>query len=269
MNSYIEESSSKIEYVNFDNLEEFPNNVDFEVIWKECYSHLDDVQTTDWLGQYNSINILRRLNKFEQKVFEALLDKLIFSIAKLASSIRSNISKLALILCGEIFHTHNYNTKTLKQLVPAVLCQSAHLKQFIKDEAQTALVHLSKCKSNTFEIIQLLSEGVTNKNPTISETSLNHLLNFIRNCSLYDIQTDEWRSILVAVVNIYSLKKEIYTKKALKLLTLYIEILDDSFDSVVKHLAGNYQIVINNIRFELASKLTKGNKQTIKDYIKK
>jgi hypothetical protein len=270
MNSNMsDEMVTKIEYTNFDNLEDFQNDYNYEIAVTNCYTALNDVQSTDWLSQYNSLMVLRRLNKHESKAFEAIFDKLLFNIVKLAASIRTNIAKQALILCGEVFYTHNYGTKSLKQLVPAVLAQSAHLKQFIKDEAQNALIMLGKCKANTFDIIQLLSEGITNKNLTISESSLNTLLSFIRNCNLYDIQNDEWRSMLISVVNIYGLKKDIYTKKAVKVLAVYQDVLEDSFDSVVKYLPSECQSVVNTIRREIASKTMKNSKTSFKDLMNK
>jgi hypothetical protein len=256
MNSVIQDSSTaKIEYISFNDLEDF-GDIDFELLVKECYNSLEE-NNADWIQQYNGLNTLRRLNKFEAKVFDAIFEKLVYNVAKLAISLRTNIAKIVLILFTEIFYTHNYNIKILRQIIPAILVQSAHLKQFIKEEAGKALSSLSKCKSNTFEIIQLLSEGVTNKNPTISENSLNTLLNFINNCNLYDIQNDEWLELFKSVTQIYSLKKEIYTKKACKLLSLYIEVLEDSFGSVVKRLSSDKQYIIESIKSEINAKNNK------------
>jgi hypothetical protein len=269
MDSGGNELVQKIEYIKFDELEEFSGNIDYELIYKECSVALDDPASTDWMAQYQGINTLRRINKYDGKFFEAVFEKVVYCVVKLCASIRSNISKLVLMLFSEIFYTHNFNTKNLKLIIPAVLVQSAHLKQFIKDESLNSLKHLSKCKSNTYDIILLLINDITNKNPTISENSLNCLIDFLKNCNLYDITQEDWVQMLLGIVQINALKKDIYTKKASKLLGLCSEILDDSFSMIVKKLGPENQSVINAMKRDLVAKASKISKPALKEVISK
>jgi len=65
----------------------------------------------DWFCQFESINDLRRLNKYHPKLFLEVLQEILLEFVKLVVSLRSNIAKLALILLTEFFENKIYFVK--------------------------------------------------------------------------------------------------------------------------------------------------------------
>ena len=241
----------KIEYIKFQDLENISNN-EIETLIDQL---LNLTIETDWLIQYESINFLRRLNKYNKLKFEQIFDKLSQLIVKLSSSIRSNISKVILLLISEIFFCDNFIGRWVKILIPAVLFQSASNKGFIKEEALICLDNISKSKTNhEYVIICTLSEEIMNKNPVISENSLNCLINFLKQCDI-NLSRNEWNDIIMKNINIYNLKKDIYSKKAIRLLNVYLTILGDT-------------ITLLELKPDIINIIEKMKKESIKSKIK-
>jgi len=157
--------TKKIEYENYDVLQEFSEDEDFDTVRRKVTEMINDEES--WMNQYEGLNDLRRLNKYSPIVFNTVLPNTVKQIAKLTASIRSNLSKLALMLIREIFVSQNLSTnnlKGLKILVTSVMAQTATMKSFIKEEALQSLNNLSSnCYFFSTNTLQILIEEVTSK----------------------------------------------------------------------------------------------------------
>jgi len=105
-----ENSNVKVSYTDFSQLTNFNTNNEINSAINNIRMFLKDINS-DWLCQFESINDLRRLNKFQPKLFLEIFHEISLEFVKLIISIRSNIAKLALILLKEFFSNEIYFTK--------------------------------------------------------------------------------------------------------------------------------------------------------------
>jgi hypothetical protein len=276
-NEEIDPSSKKIEYELFENLVPFKESEDFSSYTNIIISQLND--DSQWLNQYEALNTLRRLNKFADFFFNSLLSHVAPMITKLTGSIRSNLSKLSIMLIKEIFSSKNISSeyfKFIKNFISAVTCQSASMKLFIKEEALASLDALSKnfLFFNTTTIIYLL-EDVSSKSLMQSENAYNTVLKIVENWSKDDIFSgtiySQWENVFIHLINLYSLKREPYVKRACKLTEIFqTKFGEEEFQNLLNLMTldqTNKNLIINMI--SQAETKKKKNSDTIKDLISK
>ncbi|KAL4484562.1 hypothetical protein ABPG74_019739 [Tetrahymena malaccensis] len=140
--------------------------------------------SNNWKAQFTAIDQLRALNKFRSedfitKVFPKTFD---FVIA-LIDSIRSNLSKNALLLVKEIFLVNKLSALE-PEAVPIILRKlfdkAISDKMFLKQEAKNAILQMEKNDEALFDCnLGGLSELCFDKNASICELACQSLHNII------------------------------------------------------------------------------------------
>jgi hypothetical protein len=239
----VENNSIKVEYQLFDDLILYEEHEDFEMIKLEIIKMIND--ESNWINQYEALNNLRRLNKFCPLVFNSILQSVILQISKLTSSIRSNLSKLSIMLVREVFMSQNLssnNLKYIKNLITCTLTQSVSMKAFIREESLAALENLSNnyyfFSSNTLHV---LIEEVGHKNLSHSENSFNIIIKIVENWSKEDIFSgtnySQWEGIYKQILNLYSMKREPFSKRACRIIeAIHMKFGEEDFQNILNSL---------------------------------
>jgi hypothetical protein len=273
----LDPSSKKIEYVLFENLLPFNDLEDLESYGNLIICELKD--ESQWLNQYEALNTLRRINKFANFFLNSLLPQVALMITKLTCSIRSNLSKLSIMLIKEIFTNQNIssqNFKYIKNFISAVTCQSASMKIFIKEESLACLDALSKNYIFfNISIIIYLIEDVSSKSLNQSENAFNTILKLVENWSKEDIFSgtiySQWEAVFLHIINLYLLKREPYVKRACKIMeTFYNKFGEDDFQNILNLIAldqTNKNLIVNIIK--QADTKKKKNTESMKELISK
>ena len=267
----------KIEYQTFENLLPFSNSEDYDKLYDIIIAYFND--DTNWLNQFEALNFLRRLNKYCPIIFNSILPNIVIFITKFTSSLRSNLSKLSIMLIKEIFYSKDFsstNFKLLKNLISAVTFQSASMKSFIKEESLVSLDALTNnfIFHNTFTLNYLIEE-ISSKSLLQSENSFNSSIKLIYNWTREDIFSGtnylQWQGILIQIINIYSLKREPYIKRACKLLeNLYTKFGEEDFQNILNSssLGEIQKNLILSILKQADTKKKKTN-ESFRDHISK
>jgi len=100
----------QVEYLDYSELVSFSSSNEANKAIKNIKTYLIDINA-DWFCQFDSINDLRRMNKYHPKLFLELFTEIVSDFVKLVVSLRSNIAKLALILLTEFFGNQLYFIK--------------------------------------------------------------------------------------------------------------------------------------------------------------
>jgi hypothetical protein len=168
---YSQGSSSEI-YTFFEDLPNlFQGSKDLNLAIEELKELSSDKY--DWKTHFDLIDQLRSLNKFYPEIMNQNLDFFTSFIQKSMNSLRSNLTKNALILVREIFEQSKDCTPSfdfLKVIIHSTLDRAISDKAFIKNEARAAMKVLEKNGFND-SIIQILCEKSFDKNASISELS--------------------------------------------------------------------------------------------------
>lgn len=267
----------KVEYQSYDNLAPFSEDEDYENLHRTLIFNLND--ETNWLNQYEALNTLRRINKFSSIIFNSILPNVCVYITKLTSSIRSNLSKLSIMLVKEIFTNQNYsytNFKLLKNLIYSVTLQSSSNKSFIKDESLASLDALSNnfIFHNTCTL-NCLIEDVASKSLVQSENSFNASIKLITNWSKEDIFSGtnylQWEGIFSQILKLHSLKREPYIKRACRLIeNLVIKFGDEDFNNLLN--SSSFDGHTKNLIFTMLKQVETKKKKpsdSIRDHLNK
>jgi hypothetical protein len=211
---------SAVEYDTYESLSEFASGFNLDKFAKEIINILED--ESEWYEQFKGINDLRRIQKFYTLKFHYLFRETYPFILRLSASIRSNLSKLALILIKEFFKFQKFNLQEismLKKTISSVLIQSAVMKAFIKEEALAGLEEIASNDSFcNLHIVSILIEEMTNKNLQIAENAYATSEKILKNMTFEDFTSHDSNlpNVLIQIVNLYYLKKDHYSKKALR-----------------------------------------------------
>jgi hypothetical protein len=233
----------KAEYEKFEDLKEFILDDKFEDLLNNTLKNLFD--ENNWYNQFEAVNDLRRLNKFHFDIFDCIFEKIVSNLAKLTSSIRSNLSKISLMLIKEFFNIRSYlreSKQSLKLLINCLVTQSSSMKSFIKEEALGGLDNLaSNMEFYSPCIVNILIEECSNKSPQSSENAFNANIKILNNWVKEDIFSgtnhNDWENILMRVINLHSMKKEPYLKRACRLVeVIYNKFGSEDFELLVSQL---------------------------------
>lgn len=158
-----------------------------------CYMHDADLSSViqklkqqtnpdaNWKEHFDVIEGLRVLNKFHANEFRNHLSEFNDFLGKSVDNLRSNISKNALMLIKEVFHSFRNSESSesfLNSIVPIILEKSVSEKGFLKNEARAALKALEKTGCNN-NVIKVLCNRSFDKNGVISELSFQSLAEIV------------------------------------------------------------------------------------------
>jgi hypothetical protein len=235
---FIQEEKSekliKVDYESYEDLKNFDKDTDFNSLINKIIQNLKD--SPEWVKAFYSINDLRRLLKFNNEIFLQILDSVVNQLNKLSLSIRSNLSKLTLILIKEIFQAKFLSTVyNQKILINSVILGSSSTKAFIKEESLNALDALAENeKFYNLNTISIILDEVSSKNLKISENSFNYIDIIFSNWKTSEIlkisSMHNWGIILQKIVNLNLLKREPYFKRSYNLMyIIFNKIGQDEF----------------------------------------
>ena len=204
------------------------------------------VETPKWKLTFDTMIFFRSVNKQNPSLIKEVIPQLTKYLIKLSNSIRSGISKEAIILVGEILNNYiNDNTpedlEIIKQLLNILFQCSTSNKKFIK-ETSNELIQNGIVKNKNYlnlDSICIIIDLMKDKKSSVCEICFNTYEKMIKEINLNntDINEDIWNKFFDKINELYAAKKEIYTKKVVKIID-YIEktLNKNNLDELLKKL---------------------------------
>ena len=229
-NKFIILESMKSPNILKENLPPFEDNTDFIILMQNLKQIILN-KDLDWTYHLAVINYIRRLFKFEKNIFNQVLFgiKLYPKIIELINSFRSILAKNALMLVNEIFSEYipefdEKKNKTpiitfIKAIIPTLILKANSNQSFIKTEANLCLESLITNMKYGDTLISLIQAMCSKKNQDI-ELAFNLANKLCDNLSKeYLDEFTLFNDLMKAMGSIYDLKKDIYVKKIIILIT--------------------------------------------------
>ena len=195
----MKETEQNIDYISPENL---VNLTDAQLSQTNISLNLSNmVENPKWHLTFDSLVFFRCINKQNPSLLKTILSELIKYLPKLSNSIRSGISKEAIILVGEILSNYiNENTDNdfvfIKQLLYILFQSATSNKKFIK-EASIELIENGFLKNNKYynlDIINIIIDLMKDKKSTVCDVCYNAYDNLIKNIDIknQDININTW-----------------------------------------------------------------------------
>lgn len=122
----------------------------------------------NWNDQFEALNMLRRLIKHHSEVFlsQVTLHNICLDLIKWADSLRSSLSKNALIVISEMCEGLGRTLDSeIGELIKIVIKKSIDTNIFLSEQADVALESMCKYSNENKLLSSLFSLASTNKNP--------------------------------------------------------------------------------------------------------
>ena len=228
-----------------------------------------------WEINFSTMIYFRCLHKQNPEKLKIILPKITPFLNKLSNSIRSGISKLSMILMGEILNSFsiekNEDINLIKEIVGIVLHGTFSTKTFLKNTANNILKSnvVENTKYENFDFTTELIDLMRNEKTIISDTAYNVYQNIIKNIKLDNINNDSWNNFFIRIEELYDKKRDIYTKKCIKILNFFIEKLGkDVFMNKLKELGKEEKISLYENWIKLGTKKNIQTKMSFKEFRK-
>ena len=240
----MKETEQNIDYISIDKL---PLLSEEQLSQENISSHLSRlVETPKWKLTFDSMVFFRSVNKQNPSLIKKIITQLTKYLIKLSNSIRSGISKEAIILVGEILNNFiKENTPEdfdiIKQLLNILFQCGTSNKKFIK-ETSNELIQNGIVNNKTYlnlETICIIIDLMKDKKSSICELCFKVYEQMIKNINLKntDINENTWNKFFDKINELYAGKKEIYTKKCVKI----IEYVEKNFEK------KNFEKLLNKL----------------------
>ena len=271
----MKETEQNIDYISPENL---VNLTDAQLSQTNISLNLSNmVENPKWHLTFDSLVFFRCINKQNPSLLKTTLSELIKYLPKLSNSIRSGISKEAIILVGEILSNYiNENTDNdfvfIKQLLYILFQSATSNKKFIK-EASIELIENGLLKNNKYynlDIINIIIDLMKDKKSTVCDVCYNAYDNLIKNIDIknQDININTWNCFFDKINELYNAKKEIYIKKCVKILEYFENNLGkNKFDELLLKLNRGDDIKKYENWIKLGSKKN-STQMSFKDFMK-
>jgi hypothetical protein len=271
----MKETEQNIDYISPENL---VNLTDAQLSQTNISLNLSNmVENPKWHLTFDSLVFFRCINKQNPSLLKTILSELIKYLPKLSNSIRSGISKEAIILVGEILSNYiNENTDNdfvfIKQLLYILFQSATSNKKFIK-EASIELIENGLLKNNKYynlDIINIIIDLMKDKKSTVCDVCYNAYDNLIKNIDIknQDININTWNCFFDKINELYNAKKEIYIKKCVKILEYFENNLGkNKFDELLLKLNRGDDIKKYENWIKLGSKKN-STQMSFKDFMK-
>ena len=235
------------------------------------------VETPKWKLTFDAMVFFRSLNKQNSTLIKKIIPEITKYLPKLANSIRSGISKEAIILIGEILFNYNNENNTfdfdiIKKLLYLLFQSATSNKKFIK-EASNELIEASLIKNDKYynlDIICIIIDLMKNKKNSMCEICYDAYEKLIKNIDIKnkDISDNTWNNFFDKINELYKAKKEIYIKKSVRILEYFQNNLEkNNFNGLLIKL--NREGDIKNYENWIALGSKKNSTQmSFKDFIK-
>lgn len=188
------------------------------------------VENPKWKLTFDAMVYFRSINNQNSSLIKTILPELVKYFPKLSNSIRSGISKEAIILVGEILSNFIIDNikddlNIIKQLLYVLFQSASSNKKFIKDAAME-LIDKGLIKNKKYyimDIICLLLDLMKDKKSTVCDVCFNAYENMIQyiNIKNGNINDDTWIFFFDKINELYAAKKEIYVKKCVKIIEFF------------------------------------------------
>ena len=188
------------------------------------------VENPKWKLTFDAMVYFRSINNQNSSLIKMILPELVKYFPKLSNSIRSGISKEAIILVGEILSNFIIDNikddlNIIKQLLYVLFQSASSNKKFIKDAAME-LIDKGLIKNKKYyimDIICLLLDLMKDKKSTVCDVCINAYENMIQyiNIKNGNINDDNWIFFFDKINELYAAKKEIYVKKCVKIIEFF------------------------------------------------
>ena len=188
------------------------------------------VENPKWKLTFDAMVYFRSINNQNSSLIKMILPELVKYFPKLSNSIRSGISKEAIILVGEILSNFIIDNikddlNIIKQLLYVLFQSASSNKKFIKDAAME-LIDKGLIKNKKYyimDIICLFLDLMKDKKSTVCDVCFNAYENMIQYINIQngDINDDTWIFFFDKINELYAAKKEIYVKKCVKIIEFF------------------------------------------------
>ena len=181
----IKEMDQNIDYIPLENL---PILSEEQLSQENISSNLTKmVETPKWKLTFDAMVYFRSINNQNSSLIKTILPELVKYFPKLSNSIRSGISKEAIILVGEILSNFIIDNikddlNIIKQLLYVLFQSASSNKKFIKDAAME-LIDKGLIKNKKYyimDIICLLLDLMKDKKSTVCDVCFNAYENMIQ-----------------------------------------------------------------------------------------
>ena len=235
------------------------------------------IETPKWHSTFDAIVFFRSVNKQNSSIIKKIILELIKYLPKLSNSIRSGISKEAIILVGEILLNYNNENRAfdfdiIKKLLYILFQSATNNKKFIKD-ASNELIETGLIKNDKYynlDIICIIIDLMNDKKNSVCEICYNAYENMIKKIDIKnkDINDNTWNNFFEKLNELYSAKKEIYIKKCVKILEYFQNNLEkNNFNELLTKLNRDSDIKKYENWILLGSKKS-STQMSFKDFIK-
>ena len=239
----IKEMDQNIDYISLENL---PILSEEQLSQENISSNLTKmVETPKWKLTFEAMVFFRSVNKQNPSLIKNIIPQLSKYLIKLSNSIRSGISKESIILVGEIIN--NYinekpeDLEIIKQLLNILIQCASSNKKFIKDTSNE-LIQNGIIKNKNYlnlETICIIIDLMKDKKSSVCEICYNIYEQMVTdiNINSNDINENTWNTLFDKINELYSAKKEIYTKKCVKILENFEKTLNKkNFEDLLNKL---------------------------------
>ena len=224
----MKETEQNIDYIS---PEKLPLLSEEQLSQENIFSNLKKlVETPKWNLTFEAMIYFRSINKQNPALIKSILPELIKFLPKLSNSIRSGISKEAIILVGEILSNFiNENTNNdfemIKKLLYILFQSATSNKKFIK-ETSIELLENGVVKNKIYhnlDIICIIIDLMKDKKSSVCEACYNSYENMIKNIDIKNenINDNSWITFFDKINELYNAKKEIYIKKCVKIIEYF------------------------------------------------
>ena len=235
------------------------------------------IETPKWHVTFDAIVFFRSVNKQNSSIIKKIISELIKYLPKLSNSIRSGISKEAIILVGEILLNYNnensaFDFDIIKKILYILFQSATNNKKFIKD-ASNELIEAGLIKNDKYynlDIICIIIDLMNDKKNSVCEICYNAYENMIKKIDIKnkDINDNTWNNFFEKINELYSAKKEIYIKKCVKILEYFQNNLEkNNFNELLTKLNRDSDIKKYENWILLGSKKS-STQMSFKDFIK-
>ena len=235
------------------------------------------IETPKWHVTFDAIVFFRSVNKQNSSIIKKIISELIKYLPKLSNSIRSGISKEAIILVGEILLNYNnensaFDFDIIKKILYILFQSATNNKKFIKD-ASNELIEAGLIKNDKYynlDIICIIIDLMNDKKNSMCEICYDGYEKLIKNIDIKnkDISDNTWNNFFDKINELYKAKKEIYIKKCVRILEYFQNTLEkNNFNELLIKLNREEDIKKYENWISLGSKKN-STQMSFKDFIK-
>ena len=240
----MKETDQNIDYISQDKL---PILSEDQLSQENITSNLSKmVETPKWKLTFDAMIFFRSVNKQNPALIKQVIPQLSKYLIKLSNSIRSGISKESIILVGELLNNFiSDNTPAdldiIKVLFNIVIQSATNNKKFIKEASNESIQNGIVKNKNYFnlETICIIIDLMKDKKSSVSEVCFTIYEQIIKQIELTsaNISDDTWNKFFDKINELYGAKKEVYTKKCIKIIE-YVQksLTKDNFEQLLNKL---------------------------------